>query len=308
MGTMNRILVQSVCLLTLSAVAFSNAYAGAWTQKKHGYYLKLSVNYLHTTKEFNHEGDKLNIFQERIVYQNASFRDFNVTAYAEYGFTDKFTAIASVPFKILRSKRTELVGGGLLARIATIYTLGVSDLTLLGRYKLLDRGMVLSLQGGVKLPLLYDESPADDGAPLGTGHVDLEGQLLVGKSLYPLPVYLTTGVGYRKRTGDIHDQVFSSAEAGYTFGKLLIKVTWDGLWSTVTPPDIVGAPVTTPLPGGGGALPNVIVGDQNIFKISPAIILNLSKRLSVQGDVLHIYGGKDTVAGTIFSFGVILQK
>jgi len=296
-------------LLVLSTVGFVvQAYAGAWTQKKRGYYFKLSANYLHTTKEFNHEGDKLDIFQERLVYQDASFRDFNVTAYLEYGLFENLTVIASVPFKVLRSKRTEIVGGGILARIATIYTTGLSDLTVGGRYKISSGPIVVSLQGGVKVPLFYEDSPADDGAPLGTGDYDFEGQLLLGKSLYPLPIYLTGGIGYRRRTGALHDQIFYSAEAGYSLGKLLLKVTFDGLQSTVAPPDIVGAPVVSPLPGGGGALPNVVVGDQDIFKISPSVIVNVSKRLAVQADALHVFGGKNTVAGTIFSLGVILHK
>ncbi len=305
---MMKLLLRILPIIYFFTFLSGEGFAGAWVQKKHGYYFKLSANYLHTTKEFNFEGDKLDIFQERIVYKDASFRDFNVTLYGEYGLFEKFTIVGSLPFKILRSKRTELVGGGLLARIATIYTQGVSDLSLEGRYQLLNKKVVLSLQGGLKIPLFYEESPSDDGAPLGTGNVDFAGQVLVGKSLYPLPVYVTAGFGYRKRTGDVHDQVFYSAEAGYTLGKLLVKVTFDGLQSTVTPPDIVGAPVTTPLPGGGGALPNVIVGDQDIFKINPSIIMNLSKRLAIQGDILHVYGGKDTVAGTTFSLGVILQR
>jgi len=41
----------------------------------------------------------------------------------------------------------------------------------------------------------------------------------------------------------------------------LVKVAFDDLRSTFTPPDIAGQPVTTPLPGGGGAFPNVIQGD-----------------------------------------------
>ncbi len=291
-------------MVFLSQVAF----AGAWTQKKKGYFLKLSVNYLFTTKEFNHEGKKLDIFQERIIYEDTSFRDVNITAYFEYGLFENLTLVANLPFKILTSKRTEIIGGGLLARIVTIHTEGFSDLSISGRYRLLSKPVFLSFQGGFKIPLAYNAAPADDGAPLGTGKLDYEGQLLAGKSLYPLPLYFTAGIGYRKRTGAFHDQVFYATELGYTLGKVLFKATFDGLKSTVAPPDIVGQPVVTPLPGGGGALPNIIVGDQDIFKFSPSIIYHFSERFALQGEILHVFAGKNTVAGTTVSLGVILSK
>ena len=68
--------------------------SGAWVQKKHGFYFKVSGNYFLTTKEFNHEGRRLDIFQERIIYEDTSFRDLNLTAYLEYGLFEKFTLVA----------------------------------------------------------------------------------------------------------------------------------------------------------------------------------------------------------------------
>ncbi len=294
--------VAALCLMV------SEARAGAWVQSRHGYYFKLSANYLFTTREFNHEGERLDIFQERLVYKNSSFQDFNITAYLEYGLFERLTLVANVPFKVLRSKRTEIVGAGLLARIVTNYTLGFSDLAVSGRYALVDGALALSVQGGIKAPLGYDKAPADDGPPLGTGKIDLEGHLLIGKSLYPLPAYITASVGYRRRTGPLADQVLFTGEVGYAVGNFLFKIGYDGLKSTVAPPDIVGQPVTTPLPGGGGALPNIIVGDQDIFKISPSVIYNATDAFALQAELLHIYAGKNTVAGTIYSFGLVLKK
>ncbi len=47
--------------LALSLFLVGHLHAGAWVQKRHGYYFKLSANYLYATDEFNHEGDKQNI-------------------------------------------------------------------------------------------------------------------------------------------------------------------------------------------------------------------------------------------------------
>ena len=53
---------------------------------------------------------------------------------------------------------------------------------------------------------------------------------------------------------------------------------------------------------------NIIQGDQDIFKISPSIIVNLTKSIALQGEILHIFAGKNTVSGTIFSLGIIYSK
>ena len=192
--------------------------------------------------------------------------------------------------------------------ISKLHTVGFADLTVSGRYALLDASFVVSLQGGVKLPLWYEAQPDNDGAPLGTGDVDFEAHLLVGKSLFPLSAYLTSSIGYRCRTGELHDQVVFSAELGYSANRFLTKVTLDGVRSTITPPDLAGQPVTTPLPGGGGAVPNVIEGDQNIFKVSPSVTYKLNPSIALQGELFHTFAGKNTVAGTTYSFVIVLTK
>jgi len=295
-------------LLIFALFAYKIAFAGAWTQRKHGYYLKLSGNYLFTTKEFNYLGETLDIFQERLVYKNTSFQDFNVTLYLEYGLLERLTLVGTVPFKALTSKRTEIVAAGRVENRVIVANSGLSDLSFLLRYRVLAEPLVLSLQGGFKVPLGYDSKPANDGPPLGTGEVDEEINLLLGRSLHPLPMYLTGGIGYRWRNGPLHDQVSFSIEAGYSAGKFLFKAVLDGIKSTVPPPDIEGQPVVTPIPGGGGALPNIIIGDQDVFKVSPAVIYNLQPGLALQAEALHIFAGKNTVRGTIFSLGVVVSK
>ncbi len=282
--------------------------AGAWVQQKNGLYLKISANYLFTTREFNHLGEELAIFQERLAFINTSFRDFSMNAYVEYGLLERLTVVAHLPYKILTAKRTETIGGDIVARILTLHTLGFGDLTVLGRYAVQTAPLALSVQGGVKIPPGYEKNPANEGAPLGSGEWDAEAHLLVGKSLYPLPLYLTGGLGYRQRGGPLSDQFLYNAEAGLTWRNVLLKVTLDGLFSTVKPPDLAGQPIVTPIPGGGGVLPTVIVGDQDIHKISPSLIVKISPVTSLQAEVLHIFAGKNTVAGTIFSFGVVITK
>lgn len=295
-------------VLMLVAIA-SPLHAGAWLQKRGSYYFKLSGNYIFTTTEFNHLGERLDIFQERVAFENASFRDFSVFAYAEYGLLETLTLVGTLPFKYMRTAHTELAGGGLVPIDVVTETAGLADLTIEGRVPLLLSPLTISAQGGIKIPLGYDSTPDNDGAPLGTGETDGILRVLAGKSLWPVPAYITAGAGYRWRGGPLQDEWLWQAEVGYTAGPFLLKVYVDGVRNSVRPiPDITGQPVVTPLPGGGGATPNVIVGDQDFLKISPSIIYNMGNGLSLQGEILHIAAGKNTIAGTIYSLGVIFSN
>ncbi len=287
----------------------SQLSAGAWTQKKRGYFLKLSGNYLSTTSEFNFLGKKNDIFAEHFGFTNASFRDFNISFYGEYGLSSRFTVISSLAFKSLQSNRTELIGGGQLENDVAIHTPGFSDLWLSGRYNLLKLPLVFSLQGGVKIPLGYAEEPSNSGAALGTANFDGELQLLVGQSLHPTPIYLTAGGGYRTRGGRFHDEWIYSFEAGYTLKKTLFKITLDGIHNAKRPiPDIYGMTVITPLPGGGGVRPVSNIGNQDVLKISPSIFYSVQQNIDVQLELINIVAGKNSITGSTFSLGIILKK
>ena len=82
----------------------------------------------------------------------------------------------------------------------------------------------------------------------------------------------------------------------------------DGVENTSTPPDIYGQTVVTPLPGGGGVLPDLVVGDQHVTKVSPALIYTMYPGLLLQADVFHVLAGKNTLSGTTFALGFVLAR
>ncbi|MFQ5632237.1 MAG: hypothetical protein ACE5I1_25990 [bacterium] len=318
----------------LSATAFlflifclaSQSFAGAWTQKKRGMYLKFSVNYLRTGNEFDYKGREVGdfgyTFEKNPLVREPSFRDFTATVYFEYGLTEQLTLVSKLPFKSLTSRRDESIGAGegtSAIRVESI-TSGFSDLQVSLRYRLLEAPFIFSLEGGVKIPLGYkkpaetgtvldlDDNEEDDRAPLGTGREDAEIMALFGKSLFPIPVYITGGIGYRQRAGTtFHDEIIYNAEVGVTFGRFLVKTYWDGLRNTNRPiPDKNALQPDQPLTGGEWVDFNV--GDVDVMKISPSIIFDFNKNLDLQAEFLHILSGKNTVSGDMFSFGVIFKK
>lgn len=302
--------VSRISALTIAILSFSlsSAAAQAWLQPAGSYYFKFSSSYLSTEEEFNFKGDRQPIFAEDLSRMDTSFRDISFTAYLEYGLSPNLTIVGSVPFKILTAKETRSPSPAFPLLRNERTNGGLGDVFAGARVPVLRRPFALSVQAGVKIPLGYEKEPDNEGPPLGSGEVDAEVQLLYGQSLYPIPAYLSAGVGYRVRGGELHDEILYSAEGGYTFGALSLKLRFDGLQSTEDPPDIGGATLTTPLPGGGGAVNNVIVGDQDVFKLTPGVTYAFDENFSVSGELFHTLAGKDTVAGTAVSIGLVFSR
>jgi len=166
--------VFGVLAIGLGSLMPLTAHAGAWTAKKGDTYLKGAVNYFDTSSRF---GDDLPDFE--------NFQDLNFSVYVEHGLQDNLTLFSSTAFKDI-----EQTSAGV-----TTSNSGLGDVDIGLRYNLTNAPAVISLQGLVKLPYLYSET-AD--LPLGNGQVDVEGKVLVGKSLGPLG-YFGLEAGYRYR-------------------------------------------------------------------------------------------------------------
>ena len=303
MSAIGRFLIFTVFLVALSE---DPTWAGAWAQEKGDFFLKIGSSYFATTEEFNHRGNRLRILEEQTAFKDASFRDANVNLYLEYGLTETLTAVATLPFKGLRAERDILFSGGIEVNREVVNTIGFGDVTLSTRRELGTQPLALSIQAGIKLPLWYNKRPSNDGPPLGTTEIDGEIHLLAGRSLSSLPAYVTGSFGYRRRGGRLHDELIYSLEAGYTMGPVLVKIGLDGVHNRSTPPDIFGHTVVTPLPGGGGVLPELVVGDQHFTKLGPGVNYSLSASTAVQAELLQVLAGTNTLSGTTFSVGLIL--
>jgi hypothetical protein len=245
--------------------------------------------------------------------------DRNISAYIEYGLLERLTLVATLPYKRLvyteerefRRSDTNTTETLTQDEIRS----GLADLELRLRWRLLRNPAVVSLALGGKFPLGYDidqdsigsldsgglglgPSPvdgagADSKVPLGTGEKDIDMRLLVGKSLYPFPGYLTSTVGYRKRGGAFSDEFFYGLEAGVTYKRLLVKGVVEGMRTMGN----CGAM------GQGG-----LVGDQDILKVAPGLIWSLSKHLEIGADLFHIAAGCNTAAGTTYAVGLAFKR
>jgi hypothetical protein len=274
---------------------YSPAVAGAWVQKKRGYFFKLTGSYLYTNREYDSEGNVNDIRANDKGVTNTSYKEVALSGYLEYGFTDRVTLVTNFPFKIVTSKRTELPTPENPLRTVEVVTGGLSDFTVSARLLLLGRAAPLSVQGGVKIPLGYDRFPPEEGAPLGSGKVDVEGWVLAGTSLYPLPAYVTGQVGYRLRDGQgISDEFLFQAEAGLTPSPWYLKATLEGTYSTTTPVEQESSTVTTT--------------NTDVLKLIPTLGYDFSPWFTIGAEAFITLRGKNTVAGTTYVLGVAFTR
>jgi len=176
---------------------------------------------------------------------------------------------------------------------------------ILGVYGFLASPVAISFAAGPKIPMGYSKTPENDGPALGTGEVDIEAYLTLGASLYPVPSYLSTAVGYRKRGGRYNDEYYFNAETGYTWGDFFFKAYLELIRNTKVPPDLYGRTIVTPLPGGGGVLPEITIGDQDISKFLPSITWFFRDGMGILAELNHVFAGKNTLSGTTYTLGLV---
>lgn len=185
-------------------------WAGAWSQAKGHCYAKSSGIFYRADNVFDEMGKRRVLGMDRDRFESA--QGF---LYLEYGLRERLTLL------------TQIGGGQLRAQNDLLQkeTTGIGDLELGLKYQLADRPVVISPLLSLKLPTGYHQAY---DPPLGTGKVDLEARLLLGRSLFPLPLYLGAEAGYRRRGGRFSDQISYGFEVGGSQQRVFAKVYVEG--------------------------------------------------------------------------------
>lgn len=266
---------------SLIVLALTNqSFAGAWTREKGSSYNRLALNYYYSNKNYIENSD-------RVAFPNDGwFQDVNLNYYVEYGLVDRTTLIGSFYYKWIRNQDSTI----------RMKTYGVGDVELAAKYKMLDASFgILSAQGLIKIPELYDE---DDALPLGNGQYDFEVKLLYGRSLWPhVPGYCNFEVGYRLRAEEPADEFRFVAELGLNFGQHFYgRVKADGILGAdngKTVVDISGNPSIT--------------NDFDLIKLDMAFGYKITKSWAVEAACTPSIYGENTAAGTTYTLALVME-
>lgn len=265
-----------LCALTLALILKApSAMAGAWAQKKGHYYAKLTFIYYDATFRYDSDG----------FLVAAPYSDIATYFYLEYGLFNRTTVITSFPL-MKRSRVTNPTFEGKTNGFMA------GDFELYVKQQLTSGPIIISGLVGTKIPFLYKNQ---DLPPLGTGVQDYDMKLLLGTSLYPIPVYATLDLGYRYRSKQYEDEFNFSFEVGYLVrDSYIMRVFGNGIRSMGEP-----APQSEILQFAY-AQDQTRLGGGIIFRLSPNLEVDLSYVRTVSGRNIP-------QAGEIY-FGVALKK
>lgn len=207
----------------------SNTVLAAWTQPKGHAYNQLTWSYYVTKKKFTTVKTGYEVTETGVSdvitgtgggvkrVETAKFTSEKITYYGEYGITDTLTIFTSIPWDRQFSDDTvqwaEERGPS-----------GIGDINLGLRYNLSPNlagsGVVMSLQGEVKIPEAYKYGNPLTHLSLGEGQYDTTLALLFGAGLGKGYAWLNAGYKYRFENEKYYafkpsDQIKVSFGGGY---------------------------------------------------------------------------------------------
>lgn len=250
--------------------------AGAWTREAGEAYAKIALSHYEADEIFAAKGNN--------KIDGPDFTDDALSVYGEYGLTPAWTGIASMAMKTLRSENPGIV---------TRREAGPGDAWVFLKRALLRGPVVLSIQGGVKIPLGYDERTIP---PLGDGQIDYEARVLAGRSFFRGRSYGNAEIGFRKRNGDFSDEFPYRLEGGIFLGRpALVTLSLDGV-SNATNDTASKAP---------GRAPHVF--DEEYQKLGSSLILFVGGGAALEAFYEQVIAGGNTSAGRTIGLGVSWQ-
>lgn len=193
-----------------------------WPQGKGHAYTNISFTYLRYHEVL--DGANLrNGFRHHSIERTVS--DHTLNAYIEYGLTDRFTAVAELPFKILRTGEKLHEAPDDIYTSDTVESGSLNDLGNLrlgGTYLLHDGDFKWSfeLMGGMKTASYQNPT----GLRTGYDAWYMSPSILVGKGWEK--VYFSASLGYRFKTNGYADDLLSRNELGYKWQRAPGKKTW----------------------------------------------------------------------------------
>ncbi len=256
-----------------------------------GLYAKLSTSYAYATQQYKETGDTFQLLSED---EDGHYRSTAIFLYAEYGLLPSLTLTFSGAF----------MSSVVESDLVRIRTTGTSDLNLGAKYQILDKPFVLSVGAVSRIPTGYTPDPSAAKAPtLGVGVTAWEGNLQIGKSFYPVPLYVSGRFGFRyrgartSREGDEIDyppELPYAAEVGYTpLEWLTVRARLDGVHG-LGDPEALDAFTLSPL-------------TQSYLNIGPSVIFKWPDPLQIDVGYRYTVTGVNAVASHVATLGLAVD-
>ena len=282
---MKKIILSTVCLLIGCSALLAG---GGWPQPKGSGYIKLSEWWLIANQHFTDAGR---------IDPNLTNGLFNTTLYAEYGLSDRLTAIVYFPFYSRAYFNNEVSGttGETLTPGEAINGIGDADVNL--KYGLTKgKGIAVSATLTLGLPLGESAGGREGNLQTGDGEFNQLIQLDAGTG-FPLGQargYANVYVGFNNRTNDFSDEFRYGGEVGVTLAndRLTLIARLIGVKSFRN--GLPSAEITS----------SVFANNAEFLSFSPEIAYRIGQRWGVAAGLGTALAGKIVYANTSYNVGV----
>ncbi|MEO1262786.1 MAG: hypothetical protein AAFZ15_28520 [Bacteroidota bacterium] len=286
----NRNLIITAALIFFSSNVFAG---GGWPQPKGWGFFKLSQWWLVADQHFTDNGQ---------IDPNLTSGIFNTSLYAEYGFTDRITGVAYVPFFSRAYFNNEVSGttGEILTPGESINSFGDTNLGI--KYGLtLNSPLALSATLTFGLPLGNDNGGTQGALQTGDGEFNqiLRFDAGTGFAINKLPAYANAYVGFNNRTEGFSDEFRYGIEAGITF--------WDNKITAIGRLFGITSFKNGDLPADRSNSTSVFANNAEHISFTPEIAYNINEKWGVSVATGVALSGRLIFASPSYSFGVFYK-
>ncbi|PWJ39163.1 hypothetical protein [Sediminitomix flava] len=276
----------------LLSLSFSAMAGGPWPQKKGEGFYKLFQYWVIADQHYTDTGE---------IDPNVTTGFFSTNLYAEYGITDRLTAVAYLPLFVRTYYNNEVSAttGETLEPGDDFNSIGDIDLSF--TYGIIrDRRVVMS--ASVLLGIPSGQTGKGGLGILQTGDGEFNQMLKVdvgtGFKLGSLNMYSSAYAGYNNRTNDFSDEFRYGFEAGATFWN--DKITAIARFTGIESMQNGSAPSLS-------EVSSLFSNNQEYLAFSPEVAYNFSEKWGVSATYNTVFFGKLIMANPAYSVGVFLK-
>ena len=283
--------------ILLSILITSNIYAGGgWTNEKGTAYIKVSGWWVESKNFFSGNGSESR--------SNVSSGLFNINIYAEYGITDKLTAIGYIPFFSRAYQNREVDQNGNINETlpgGDLNSFGDSEIGL--KYNLYKNDR-FSIATSLTLGLPFGNDGSDQELLLTTGDGEFN-QIVrvdIGASLFQndlLSIYGNAYFGYNNRTKGFSDELRGGAEIG---AGILDKKLW-----LISKLDIIESTKNGDTISNNDTRANIFANNAEVINLTFETSYYITEKIGISASIANPLSGVSGFDAPAYSGGIFFD-
>ena len=280
MKKLNHFTIKVAAIICIIFTPFLSSAGGGWTKQKGTGYYKVSHWWVNAAKQYSFNGNTVASPQEGI---------FNTSIFAEYGVTDRFTAILNLPYSKSANNNESVTG--------------IGDTDLAFKYRISKDGSKFVVAGTLLLGLPLGEELGGSDGSLQTGDGEFN-QLLrvdVSKSFQvgSVNAYGNVYTAYNNRTDNFSDEFRLGLEVGAGFLK-------NKIWA-IARIDMVesleNGTESTVLSDGA----TIFANNTEYFAYTYEIAGYVTDKIGISASTASVFSASNIFAAPSYSLGVFLD-